>query len=102
MSTDGLQPWEPAELVAKLVNGARVRIRINGECLATTLSQDLAQKANGQIGIIIKHDFATGGEYSSAAHHYLVQLEAHPEEVLLSCAAELEPIGEWMAAIIPL
>jgi len=97
--------WEPEDLVAKLTVGARVRIRLSGECeVQGTADSDAVARGtkghpselNGRVGVIrpdLPHDYLI-----SQGHRY----EVHFDEPYLGgqfcctalAAIELEPLDD--------
>ena len=105
------EPWIPEGLLEKLVVGARVRVRFNGECdlppgetsfsagLGLVLDHDAHGDANHKIGRI-DHIYAEPPAHLRPAHCYLIYMDEPYEfggqswHFLSAAASELVPLSD--------
>ena len=99
--------WEPESLVAKLVVGAKVRIRLSNECqipmlpkspsynASIKLGHETYLSANGKTGVITRTNHSRYDEYG---HRFTVRLDelyewnSIPWRYVTVAAIELEPV----------
>lgn len=89
--TDLDRPWIPESLAARLVPGARVRVRVSEECPARSCHGDFVA---GEGVITFVHEPKGSLGYMLESHRYVVKT-GDPEHLVwvqLCAAAELEPI----------
>lgn len=84
-----MNAWVPPSLAAKLVIGARVRIRLHQECPRGGLDHGWdVEVLDGLEGTIV------GLRRDDSNHPYIVTIDGHRSYY---AAAELEPIDLWRA-----